>query len=337
MSALRAFRYPLIHWLLVFIVSGCGGATPTKAVASEPVVENEPTRTRLPGSRVSIVVPDGYHRVPHTMTYVHSESRTVVGLIELSFGSDEASNEGAKGIVDAFVERPGFISKRSVIHDGHDGTLVEVSNGRALVLVSEGEVGAVYIQYGRSERTRDTQVIINSLRFEPDVELDALAIMGVEVDEVDGLEVRNLFGGSIAFFEPGVEPPMPPGTASFTIVYHPDSTELTDHELGRIVGSAIASRNVDKGTAKLESLTIDGLQGMELTGRGQYDGTPIEVYAVALRANGGAFIMVGSVGVERAAEMLPKLRALAESFRRTGRIPTAHVSQTPASVDGVER
>ena len=256
------------------------------------------------------------------MTYVHSESQTVVGLVELSFGSNEASSEGGMGVVDAFVERPGFVEKREIIHDGHDGTLVEADSGRALVLVSGDEVGAVFIRYGRPKRPLDARVIIDSLRFEPDGELDTLAIMGVAVDHVDGLEVRNVHGGMIVFSEPGLEPPIASGAASFMIMYNPTASELSDHELGALVGAVVSNRNVNKDTASLESLTIDGLQGFELTGEGQKNGTPIGIYAVALRASGGAFIMLGEVGTQRATQMIPKLRALARSFRRTGETST---------------
>jgi hypothetical protein len=64
------------------------------------------------------------------------------------------------------------------------------------------------------------------------------------------------------------------------------------------------------------AITIDGLPGLAIDGTGVNEGVPIVLYQVVVFTPEGAYVrMVGATPTNRVDELLPQIRAMAESFR----------------------
>lgn len=88
-----------------------------------------------------------------------------------------------------------------------------------------------------------------------------------------------------------------------------------------VVGTFPKSAGEEVGAAiRTSLLTMGGLKAWELLADAKdvKSGTPIRLYQViAPDEGGGYFIVQGLVGMDRAAEILPELRRVTASFRRT--------------------
>ena len=69
-------------------------------------------------------------------------------------------------------------------------------------------------------------------------------------------------------------------------------------------------------TSGPDPISIDGLPGLVIEGSGFNEGEPIWLYQVILfLPNGSWFQMIGSSPESRADELIPQIKAMAESFR----------------------
>ena len=269
-------------------------------------------RSQIPGSRVSFVLPDGYERVAHSPAFVNPETATAVAVIDLNGGQ-----EAADGAISSMLEKLGPDAERTdFVRDGVPGVLLANKRYRGLVLVSGEAVGGVVVKFsGSLEQEADS--IVESVRVDPKVPLDPLSTLGISVDDVPGLQPVKRSAPIALFAESGSEPPLAPDVASLAVVFVPIPGPVPDEQLGQLIGNLIRHHEPDIDAATMSDVVIDKIPGVEVVTQGTHEGVAVTVYAVGLSSKDGVFILFGTVGKRRERDMIPKLRQLATSLRRT--------------------
>jgi hypothetical protein len=245
--------------------------------------------------------------------YLNRTTETLVAIMEGDLGGSEFT----QGMVEGLAGKLDDAEISTLVHDGHQASLLTAPRGRALVLDLDRGASAVMVTWRSGEDASVARAILASVRVDASSVLDPLALMGVEFASVDGLELWGAIGAVVMFREPGVEPPMPATAATLALIHLPTPERLSDEELGSAMGATIATLRPDFDTMQESEARIDGLVGAELVMMGKKDDVPVAIFCMGVRDDHSAFILYGSVGVDRGPELLNRFRQLGRSLRRT--------------------
>jgi hypothetical protein len=158
--------------------------------------------------------------------------------------------------------------------------------------------------------------VLGSVEFDGAAPLDPLAIHGVSIGRMEGMEVWPIMSQPILLREPGVEPPFPPDKASLALVIAPlPKPNPTDEELGLYLGGMLKDLKPDMNQVKSRDTTVSGVPSVELVVPGENDGEPVMIYGFVVRTKDSLFGGFGHVGQKRADVFMPKFAKIVESIR----------------------
>jgi hypothetical protein len=296
------------------------------ACASPPPAP--PDHQGIPGTRVSLVVPEGFALADRFFGLMGGDGVSAVvvneipGPIESVRAAMTAEALAARGLE--------LLHSEPVTIDGRDAVLVDVRRtaaGRELRgwIVAFGEAdGSVMISASTSAALADRvgatlRRTLMSAEWNPGEILDPYAGLGFTLAEAGSLKISDRLPSMISFTRGGNRGALAPDdplllAGSFSAPI--DATDLEGFARRRL--DEIAELEAPEVVSKRD-LTLGGLPAHELvvSAKDRRSGTPITVYQ-ALVADGDRFFLVqGLVGADKAEEFMPQFREIAHSFRRT--------------------
>jgi hypothetical protein len=180
--------------------------------------------------------------------------------------------------------------------------------------VAQGNAAAVItLQYPESAEPL-VKKITDSVKLLPGEPLDAFALAGLNVADQAGLQVSGRVSTPVLFTEPGVKPPLngAPSLALLSIPYpHPN---LSDEELGQMLGGALKRYEPDPQKVKEGELKIGPCPAYTLTAPGSDQGKPAIVLGMIARCPDGALLGIGVVRPADAKKYLPRFDKIIRSI-----------------------
>jgi len=282
----------------------------------------------IPGTRVSLVVPDGFAVSDRFFGLVGDDGASAVLITEIP-GPIEAVRAGMTG--EALAARGVELLRSEEVNvDGRDALLVDVrqtaggTDLRGWILALGEADGSVMIAASTSGALADRlgatlRHTLLSARWNPVEIFEPFAGLGFTLTEAGSLKISDRLPSMISFTRGGdrgaLEPDDPLLLAgSFTAPI--DATDLDDFARQRL--DEIAELEAQDVVSKQE-LTLAGLRAHELvvTARDRRSGAPIAIYQLVLVDGNRFFLVQGLVGEEHAEEFMPQFREIAHSFHRT--------------------
>jgi hypothetical protein len=298
------------------VLCGCSGA-PAPAAKNAPAEQPQAKGKRLNGSRVSIWLPEGMYRPTRLMALRLDDPALIVVLTEATV----AGPEGAQGFLAGMQESGRLVSSAEVERGEAKGFLGEAPSNiegmtRKLMGLTAGTatVGVV-VQYA-PEGQALAERILSSIQLDPGAKLDPLALSGVKVGELAGFEVQSGISQPITFFEAGSKPPLAPEAAALALMMLPyPKAEVSDEDLGQMLGATLGNLNPKMDKAKSVELQVDGKPTFAFVTSGERDGATIAVFAFITRYEDSALAGFAHVGEAKADAVLPRVQKLVKSIQ----------------------
>lgn len=296
------------------------------ACASPPP---EPEHHGIPGTRVSLVVPDGFAVAKRFPGLVGEDAVSSVMVTEIPGPVEKIRS----GMTEKALAARGaqLLRSEEVTVDGRDGLLVhmgqEAASGTdfrrwivvfgtadATVMIAASTPRAFEERLG--ETLRGTLI---GAKWNPAEILDPYAGLGFAVVEAGSLKISHRLPSMISFTRGGTRGELAPDEplflagSSFAPVAVTDLEGFARHRLDEITEFG------DPEVLSERSLTLGGLPAHELVvaARDQKTGRPMRVYQAVVVDGNRFFLMQGLVGAGNAEEFIPQFREIASSFRRT--------------------
>ena len=319
------------------LVSACGGSPPAPARAaaatvttspapvpspavSAPVPPTKPAApdgkvTELPGSRVSLWLPSGMQRPTRLPFLKLAEPLLVVSFGE--FTRDPASTDtflaGAKDGAKMGESRPvsrgqahGFLG-----HVAADETGLE---RQILALAAGGAVAMINLHYAKEAEPLVSK-IVESVELDAEKPLDALALSGIQLGDRAGFEPSSAAAPPLLLTEPGVKPPLngAPSLALMSVVY--PKPNLSDNELGEMLGASLGHYQPDMRAAHEEELKIGTCPAYSFDAPGKDQGAPVIVYGFIARCPDSALLGLATARLAQAKAVLPRFQRVVRSLQ----------------------
>jgi hypothetical protein len=300
---------------LLLVVGACASPAPA------------PDHQGIPGTRVSLVVPDGFAVADRFSGLVGEDAVSLVRVTEIPGPVEEIRAEmTGDGLAARGME---LLRSEAVTVDGREGLLVHVRQTvagadlrRWIVVFGAADTSVMIAASTRrafEDRLGETlRRTLISAKWNP---AEILAGLGFVLVEAGSLKVSDRLPSMISFTRGGHrgalasdEPLFLAFAGSF---FAPRAvTDLED----------FARRSLDE-VAELgerevlseRSLTLGGLPAHEfvVAASDRRTGTPLQVYQALVVDGDRFFLMQGLVGAGNAEEFIPQFREIAQSFRRT--------------------
>jgi len=302
---------------LLFAVGACASPVPA------------PEHQGIPGTRVSLIVPDGFAVSDRFPGLVSEDAVSAIMVSEIP-GPVEKVRAGMTG--EALAARGmQLLRSEEVTVDGRDGLLVHARQASAAgvdlrrwIVVFGAADGSVMIAASTPRAFEDRlgatlQGTLISAKWNPAEILDPYAGLGFTLAEAGSLKISDRLPSMISFTRGGHRGALAPDEPLLLAGSSFAPLAATDLE-------GFARRRLDD-VAELEeqevlserALTLGGLPAYELVvaARDRRTGASMKVYQ-ALVVDGDRFFLVqGLVAAENAEEFIPQFREIAHSFRRT--------------------
>jgi hypothetical protein len=303
---------------LLFAVGACASPAPA------------PDHQGIPGTRVSLIVPDGFAVADRFLGLVGEDAVSVVIITEIP-GPVEKVRAGMTG--EALAARGMELLRfEEVTVDGRDGLLVHARQAAAAagadlrrwIVVFGAADGSVMIAASTPRAFEDRlgatlRRTLISAKWNPAEILDPYAGLGFTLAEAGSLKISDRLPSMISFTRGGHRGALAPDEPLLLAGSSFAPLAKTDLE-------GFARRRLDE-VAELEdpevlserALTLGGLPAHELVvaARDRRTGTPLTVYQTLVVDGDRFFLVQGLVGAESAEEFIPQFREIAHSFRRT--------------------
>ncbi len=320
--------------------TACGGSTPaptaapvasvsaspaaSSSAAPQPVepkpgpahvaLPSEGNDLRLKGSRVQVWLPSGMQRPTRLPAFRLREPLMAVSFAEFTLepaGSEKflsGAEEGAE-LTDSHPytkgKLHGFVGHTKIEDPGMRQQVLGIANGNAAAIVT--------VQYAEVAEPLAAKILDSVLLFEDDA-LDALALSGISVGDKANLEVSNRVSTPILFTEPGVKPPLN-GAAALVILSVPyPKPNLTDQELGEMLGGSVGRYAPNMEKAKEEELKVGSCPAYSLTAPGLDQGKPILLYGLIARCPDSALLVTGTLRSGDEKKLLPRFQKVVRSL-----------------------
>jgi hypothetical protein len=310
-----------MKWLSVVALTwgtlACGGtsAAPASAPAQAAPTNAEPSVMRMAGSRVSLWVPPEMRR-PTRLAFVKmDEPLALIAIAEMTSpdGSPTDMLAGAKQGAELVDEQPAERGKaKGFIGNGKSETGLE----RRVLALGDGAAIAVIVAQYQKEAAPIVERILDSVQLDGAAALDPLALSGISISDRAGFAVWNTASQPIMLVDEGARPPLSESTASFALMSMPyPKPEISNEELGQMLGSVIGKKNPNMEKAKMDAFPIAGSEAFVVAVPGEKDGKPVGIYAFITRRPDSAFLGFGDVGLAQFETALPRFERLAKSIQ----------------------
>jgi hypothetical protein len=170
--------------------------------------------------------------------------------------------------------------------------------------------------------------MLDSVKLNEADALDAIALSGISAGDKAGLEVSSRVSTPVLFTEPGVKPPLngAPSLAILSVPY--PKPDMTDEELGQMLGGALVRYQPDATKVKEAELKIGPCPAYTLIAPGQDQSKPIIVYGMIARCPDSALLGIGTLPAAAEKKMLPRFDKIVRSLSLDNSI-FAQVAATP--------
>lgn len=313
----------MTKWLGIVVLgwglAGCGGQAAPQAPAktAAPTPAPEPAVTHWSGSRVSLWVPKEMRRPTRLAFFKMDDPVAVIAIAEMTAPGGAPVTEmleGARSGSELTDEQPvtrgnakGFIGKAKSDETGRT---------RQLLGLGEGSAAAVIVAQYDERAAPVVQRILDSVELDAKAKLDPLALHGVGIGDMAGFETWDAASQPIILADQGARPPIAAGVATFAFMSMPyPKPEISDDELGQMLGSVVGKLQPDMAKAKMDTFKISGTDAFVVAVPGQKDGKPVGVYAFILRRPDSAFLGWGDVALSEFEKTLPRYERLVKSVR----------------------
>jgi hypothetical protein len=296
------------------------------ACASRPPA---PDHQGIPGTRVRLVVPDGFAVAERFPGLLSEDGVSLVTVTEVP-GPVEKMRAGMTKEALATREMQ-LLRSEEVSVDDREGLLVhalqEAAPGtdlRRWILVFGAADGSVMIAASTPQVFEDRlgetlRGTLISAKWNPAEILDPYAGLGFTVAEVGELKISDRLPRMISFTLEGhrgaiaPEDPLFLAGSSFAPLAVTDLEDFAHRRLGEIAEFR------ELKILSERSLTLSGLPAHELVAaaRDRRTAAPLRFYQALVVDGDHYFLLQGMVGVETAKEFIPQFREIAHSFRRT--------------------
>jgi hypothetical protein len=330
-------------WVLAsgFLAAACGGsaggvapsaakapepaasAAPAATVAAKPepqpaapalvTLPTEGSDTRLKGSRLQMWLPAGMKRPTRMPALRFPEPRLVVSSVEFTVDAEgveqflKGANEGAElsdGRPYVKGKLHGFVGHTQVEDPGKRQQILGVASGNAAAIVT--------VQYAAAAEPLANKILDSVVLFENEP-LDALALYGMHVGDKAGLELSSRVSTPL-LTEPGIKPPLN-GAAGLVIMSVPyPKPNLTDEELGQLLGGSLNRYTPNMEKAKEEELKIGACPAYSITAPGLDQGKPTVIYGIIARCPDSALVVTGTLRPSDEKKILPRFQKVVRSL-----------------------
>ncbi len=284
--------------------------------ARAPAAEAAGSLTRWKGSRVSLWIPEQMRRPSRLAFFKMDDPVVVIAIAEMTAptGSYEEMLAGARSSENFDGEEPvargnakGFLGRSKSEKTGLTRQILGIGEGSAAaVIVAQYEEGAATV----------VRRILDSVELDASAKLDPLAVSGIGVADMAGFEAWDIASQPAILADQGARPPVASDVATFALMSLPyPKPEISDDELGQMLGSVVGKMQPDMAKANMRTLAIAGTEAFVVTVPGKKDGEAVGIYAFVLRRPDSAFIGWGDVALPRFDETLPRFERLAKSLR----------------------
>jgi hypothetical protein len=288
----------------------------------------QPKLVKVPGTKVSLVPPDGLKLSERFPGFWDEETGLSISIMEMPAPYSEIIKGFTKEALDARGMR--LLSNREISFNGRAGVLLQLG--------LEGESGPVLSWMAAIGNEKET-VLVNasfpermkaqmssameksalSVQWDAEAKIDPLASLNFSFDEDSALKFAGRVSNTVVLAKDGVlanEPTTDPIFvigSSFRMVTIPDVKKfaldrLTEED--KIFGIAIK---------KQSDVTIAGLPGIEIIAEARWKDLPdalVVVYQVLLLDGKDYFIMQGFAPREEQEKYLAVFTRIAKSFRK---------------------
>lgn len=287
----------------------------TAESAPEPSAP-EPRRVSVPGSRLSLVLPPGVRRVPHSTHYVGAGLHIQVADATVAPGTERATAEAYLAEVRQRVGGDSRVRLSSL--GGYEAVELSVRSEaerlRVLTVFHEGSLSRLLVR-ARAADAAAAERVLDSTRFDPATAIDPRAALQLFADEVEGAPLVAISNEQLILRENGDAIAFPSAQVALDVVYvafgpRPPQRDL---ERGQLLGARFRGLPIE--APLLTATDGDALPGFTLVAHATVEGTPLLVYGAYLEAGDGAFLVRASVGSDRGEVWQPRFDAFVRSLR----------------------
>lgn len=281
----------------------------------------------IPGTRVSLVVPDGFTLADRFFGLVSEDGVSAIMISEIP-GPVENLRAGltAEALAARGME---LLRTEPVTVDGRDGLLVHVRQAAAGAelrrwIVAFGEADGSVMMAASTPRASEDRLgatlrrTLIGAKWNPAEIFEPYAGLGFTLAPAGSLRISDRLPNMISFTRAGYRGTLDPDEPLLLAGSSLAPTGVADlEEFSRRRLDEIAELG-DLEVLSQRALTLAGLPAHEfvVAASDRRTGAPVQVYQ-ALVVDGDRFFLVqGMVGAEKAEEFMPQFREIAMSFRR---------------------
>lgn len=303
-------------WLGLLGLVACGGAPAPGAAKSPDGAATAATAKVLKGSRLSMWLPDGMYRGSRLLALRLDEPLVVVALAEFT-GDDEAGGAQILAGMREGAELPRAEEATRGEARGFIGAAPGINGMTKQILgLKSGKTGALVVVQYQAGGEAIAKRILDSVRVDEQAPMDPLQLSGYSLGDLAGLEVKTTMSQPIVLVEKGSRPPLSPTALSFALVTMPYAqADVSEEELGKMLGRAIADLKPDTERAKGSEFQLDGRPAFYMIAPGEKDGQKVAIYGFIARGQDTALVGFGHVGLDSAEKDLPRLEGLVQSIK----------------------
>jgi hypothetical protein len=256
-------------------------------------------------------------RRPSRLQYLRQDEPLVVIAVAEMTAEDLASTQqmlaGARDGAGVVEQRPvehgksqGFLGRGAPDGSGLSREVLGLADGlSAVIIVAQYQPAAAPL----------VAKILDSVTLDPSAELDPLALNGIQLGDDAGFVVDRSSSHPVLLYERGKKLPLKPGEPSFMLLSLPyPKSEISDQELGQLLGLTLAKFRPFMPSAKMDAFPIAGRQAFVMSVPAFSDKIPVGLYAFVVRCPDVAFAGFGHVELSAMNRVAPRFERLVKSL-----------------------
>lgn len=287
-----------------------------------PPIDRKP----IPGTRVSLSVPQGYRMAERFMGIVEEGGPTTVIVTEL----DQPVEDTIAGMNEREFANRGmrWIDSEELDIDGREALLVHsiepVLDGpdrRRSVAVFGDEDQTVMIAAATTRPAAEDEVgvlrdVLVTATWDPDRAIDPYLGLGFQLEGTSLLRLSDRLPSLVSFTVGGNRGRLAADDPLYLAGTNPTTNDVSDLEaFGRYQLIQTSEFEVT-GIRSSRVRQLDGLPAHEIeaVGRDRATGTPLQIHQTLVLGAGRYYLLQGMVGQRNADEVMPHFRAITDSF-----------------------
>lgn len=288
--------------------------------------EAAPTRKKVAGTRVSVLVPSGFTKAANFAGYERREGLASIAATELPHPAAKV----IPGLTDRAWKTKGVTvkSREDVTVDGRKGILIHGAQSaegaefrKWIAVFGDGDgtviVMGTFLAAAKEELSTKLRTSVLSARWRTDLEANPFEGLDFRVKPPAALRLANRMGQMLSYTRDGEAVKPDPREPLFIVGPSLGGGKIAD--LGAFAKERVrkTATCTDIEIATGRAVEIGGLAGYEIVADAKHDKTRVGlvVYQVVLaREDSGYYIMQGLVGADRRDAWLAVFRKTARSF-----------------------